>query len=389
MAKQPVKKKVINLDFLNNLKAELKENVAYKPYTFIELGSGFQQAVKLPGIPEGELTIVHGHSNTGKSSIINEAIVGAQKKGIMPVIIDTENHFSFQYAKAFGMDCEPQYGTVVKEQIDTETGEIHEIEVEEIVNWEGNFVFYNQASLLKKFGHIDHSTGKTTKSRRALPCIEDVALCIKELLDAQDQGLIPYDMLFVWDSVGSIHSYDSLMSSSQQNMRNANKLKEAFSTIIPRITATRNQSSEHLNSAIFVNKVWNDNMAMGMPTQELWGGEGLKYLSRFMFRLGGVSKASVTMLNATCKGELFNYGIETKVCVTKNQLDSPWTISVKDAKMACVVNGIIPLEKEEEWKKDNLKTIVEGLKALLAQSGKEEDFNESEISYESEVFEGE
>ena len=70
---------------------------ANKAQTWILMPKAFQEATKLPGIPEGTVVSVIGHSNVGKSTLINHAIASAQKQGLIPVIIDTENSFSFQY----------------------------------------------------------------------------------------------------------------------------------------------------------------------------------------------------------------------------------------------------------------------------------------------------
>lgn len=385
MAKQPVKKKTLNFDWLNSMKSELKGNVANKPVEFIEMPSGYQKALHLSGIPMGQLTLIAGHSNTGKSSMANGVIVGAQKKGILPVIIDTENNFSFQYAKAFGMDAEPVYGKVKKEVINTETGEVTEIEEDGIVDWEGFFFYFNQASLLKKYGKNDYATNKTTSKVRTVPCIEDVATCIKEFLDAQDEGKIDCDLCFIWDSVGSVHSFDSLNATSQQNMRDAQRLKESFSTIIPRITATRNQSCKHQNTMFAVNKVWTDNIsAMGKPLLKLSCGEGLYFHARLVIQLGGNANASITFLNATSKGEKYTYGIETKIKVIKNHLDAPYNITY-DGKMACVSNSIIGLDEEDQWKKDNAQELLKSLQAMLENDGKSEVLTEADIEFDSQA----
>lgn len=386
MAKQAIKKKTVNLDFINNLKAELKGKSANKPIEFIELPSGYQAATKLSGIPMGQLTLVFGHSNTGKSSMVNGVIVGCQKKGIWPVIIDTENNFSFNYAKKYGMEAEPVMGKLHKERIDMETGEVIEYEEDGIVEWTGNFIYFNQASLLAKYGDMDYSTGKKSKTRRTVPCIEDVALCIKELLDAQDNGDIPFDLCFIWDSVGSVSSFDSLMSQNQQNMRDANKLKEAFKTVIPRITGTNNQSCEHHNTMFAVNKVWVDTITtMGKPKLKLSGGEGLYYYARLAIQLGGNANASTTRLTAVSKGQTYNYGLETKIRVDKNHLDSPHDLTY-EGKMACVSDGLIPCEAEDEWKRTHMKEIVASLNSLAKDNGADE-ISEGDVTFENTLNE--
>ena len=131
--KQPIKKKDFKRASISSIKEKLGLNAsasnmvvssADKPMEFIVMPEAFTEATKLPGIPMGVTTILHGHSNTGKSLIKNCLIASAQKKGILPVIFETENNFSFQFAINCGMQATPVYGDVEVEDVNQETGEI-------------------------------------------------------------------------------------------------------------------------------------------------------------------------------------------------------------------------------------------------------------------------
>ena len=136
MAKQAIKKgSVIKKSGLAAFKEKIGLNStsgvvnttisnANKTQSWILMPKAFQEATKLPGIPECTVVSVIGHSNVGKTTLLNHAIVSAQRQGLIPVIIDTENSFSFQYARNMGFKAEPIYGDVEVEEIDVETGEI-------------------------------------------------------------------------------------------------------------------------------------------------------------------------------------------------------------------------------------------------------------------------
>ena len=62
------------------------------------------------------VTTVVGHSNVGKSTLVNHALVAAQRKGRIPVIYDTENNFDFTYAMDMGFEAEPVYDDVEVEK---------------------------------------------------------------------------------------------------------------------------------------------------------------------------------------------------------------------------------------------------------------------------------
>ena len=148
----------------------------------------------------------------GKTTLVNHAITQAQKMGLLPVIIDTENAFSVEFAQSMGFEAEPIYGMVEMEEMDIETGEIFITEREEIVGYDGNLMYFNSRLLADRYGDIDWSKGVRTKAKRKIAVIEDVAALINDILDAQDRGEIQQGILFVWDSVGSIGCYKELSS---------------------------------------------------------------------------------------------------------------------------------------------------------------------------------
>ena len=121
MVKQAIKKKTFTRPSIASIKEKMGLTVkddnltvssANKPMEFITLPEAFVNATKLPGIPKGELSIVYGWSNTGKSTLINCIIASCQSSGILPVIFDTESHFDFKYAVDCGMQATPVYGDV-------------------------------------------------------------------------------------------------------------------------------------------------------------------------------------------------------------------------------------------------------------------------------------
>ena len=154
--KQPLKKKLVTGSSFAEYKkmknfSSTKASSADKELEWLVMPQAYQDVLKLPGIPMGYITTVLGHSNTGKSTLINHAIVAAQKRGVIPVIYDTENNFDFTYARDMGMDATPIYGDVV----DEETGEVKNA----IIDWEGEFLYFNNKKLAELYGIHNHLKG--------------------------------------------------------------------------------------------------------------------------------------------------------------------------------------------------------------------------------------
>ena len=382
MAKQAIKKGTgIKKTGLSSFKEKLGLNStdkktttvsnANKPQSWIIMPKAFQEATKLSGIPESTVVSVIGHSNVGKTTLINHAITSAQRQGLIPVIIDTENSFSFQYAKSMGFSAEPIFGDVEVEDIDPETGEVTTHTENQIIHWDGNFLYYNNHILCERFGDIDYAKGVKTKTKRKIAVVEDVASAINELLDAQDNGEIDQGFLFVWDSVGSIGCYKEYNSGAGTGkignpMWTAAAISAAFNLIVnDRIPSSRKVSSKYSNTFLYVNKVWMDSMTnpVGPAIMQTKGGKSLKYATRLEILMGGQLTSGIKRLTATSKGVTYSYGIETKVKILKNHLDAPHNVCY-EGKMIASDLGFISPDDLDEYKKEHINEILKELNRL-------------------------
>lgn len=348
---------------------------ADKPMDWLIMPKAFQEAIKLPGFPIGYVSTLCGHSNTGKSTLVNHAIVAAQRQGLIPVIYDTENNFDFNYAIDMGMDATPVYGDVEVEQIDPGTGEIVLTRERRIVEYTGPFFYFNNAILLDRYGDIDYSTGKRGGKKRISAVIEDMVYSINEFLEYQANGDVEQGFVFIWDSVGSIGGLKSYKSKTGNNMFDANTISESFQDIMDnKIPSSRKISFKYTNTLIIINKVWLDGTTnpMAPPSLELKGGRSVTYRSRLIILLGGQLKASIKRLSAVSKGLTYNYGIQTKIKVLKNQLPSPFNVTY-EGEFICTDIGIIGTSKEEmdEFRKDHISDILKKLNEIAQNNGKD------------------
>lgn len=373
MAKQAIKKKTVTRPSVKDLKASLGLNIdsndltmssADKPMEFIPMPTAFYEALKIPGIPMGYLTIVTGWSNTGKSTLKYCLMANCINNGILPIIYETENHFDWKYAVNCGVKATPIYGEVEVEDFDEETGEITGTHKEEqIIDWDGEFIYFNTRKLAARYGDNDYKQSKKTTKKRSVAVLEDIAYSINEFLDYQEEGKIQQPICFIWDSIGSIGSFRSYTSKTGNNMFDAGAITEAFSTIVShRIPSSKNVASPYTNTMFCVNKIWVDSVSnpMGAPSVELKGGKSFFYNTRLCIHLGGVLKPATTRLEAVAKGEKYNYGIITKVRATKNQLPAPYNLTY-EGKFACVHNGIIQEDQLGEYKAKNIGFFLEEL----------------------------
>jgi len=392
--KAPIKKK----NTISDLKAKMGFGVsvekgeiqnasnADKPIDWILMPEAFQDAIKLPGFPQGYVTTICGHPNTGKSTLVNHAIVSAQRQGIVPVIYDTENNFDFQYAIDMGMDATPVYGDVNVEVVDPETGDISIVKENRIIEYDGPFVYFNNAILMERYGDIDYSTGKRGGKKRNSAVIEDIVYSINEFLEAQSNGDIDQGFLFLWDSVGSIGGLKSYNSKVGNNMFDAGTISAAFQDIMDnKIPSSRKVSAKYTNTMVMINKIWLDGTTnpVAPPSMEMKGGKSITYRSRLIILLGGQLKSSVKRLSAVSKGLTYNYGTQTKIKVLKNQLPSPFNVTY-EGEFICTDTGIIGTDKDsqEEYKKRRIPEILKKLSEIAKNNGKDMQFSAEDVDFE-------
>ena len=358
MAKQPLKKKEIgSTDKFAALRAfkeknNLSASVEKEPKWLI-LPESLQKACRIPGVPLGYCSRVRGKSNVGKSTLKLEVIKAAQNQGILPVVFELENNFGWKHAQTIGVE--------VSEYVDEETGEI-------TYGPGDNMLYYDTAKLYELYGKFDHEHGKwLSKPNRETYVIEDVALCIKDLIRKQREGELPFDMIFVIDSIGVGDCYRAAVNNSS-NMWYAGAVSVAFNTIVnDLIPSSRNINSEYLNTLFFVQKIWTKTTATGLPSSVSKGGESLDWSVRISFYMGGIESSGVKKLTATSGGRDYKYGTKTKIQVEKNHISD----ITYEGEICSTSHGFWDPDKLDEYKKIYGKEIKEKLAETFGISSEE------------------
>lgn len=352
MAKQPLKKKEVKGFNINDFKKNLKlPTTADKPMEWFIMPKGFSDALSLPGIPKGYFTGCCGWNSTGKSTLKNCLIASAQRQGVLPILFETESNFDFQYAINCGMEATPIT------EVDEETGEI------KTVDYEGNFILFTNEAICEYCGDMDYSSMTRKSTKRKVAVVEDIAYIINDLLDKQESGELPMELLFIWDSVGSVSSWKSYTSKAGNNMFDANSISVAFNTIVnTRIPSSRSQNYPYTNSFFIVNKIWDSSMAtMGKPSVKLKGGVSFEYALRLLIFCGKIITSGVKKLQATLKGEKYVFGTEAPISIKKNHLPTPYNVTY-EGNIICTSHGIIAESELEGYKKKVLPDILSQLK---------------------------
>jgi len=307
-----------NLDKFKEKKL-LNSTVKFKEQRWIPFSEALQDSTSLPGAAIGHINLLRGHSNTGKTTALLELAINAQKMGILPVFIITEMKWSWEHAK--------QMGFQVDEIADPDTGEV--------VDYKGFFIYVDRSSL---------------------NTIEDVAAFIADLLDEQKKGNLPYDLLFLWDSVGSIPSRLSVESNKNNNEWNAGAMSQQFGNFInQKIVLSRKESQPFTNTLLAVNKIWvaKPGSPMEQPKMKNKGGDTMFFDASLIITFGNVSNSGTNKIKATKNGKNVEFAKRTKVSCDKNHITGVTT----EGRIIMTVHGFIPDDKKaiDNYKKEHSK----------------------------------
>jgi hypothetical protein len=256
----------------------------FKPQAWINFTEPVKEMLEMPGIPKGHITLVRGHSNTGKTTLLIEAAIEAQKTQVLPVIIITEMKHSWEHWSAMGFD--------LGETVDEEGNK----------SYDGFFLYAD---------------------RESLQCIEDVAAFMADLLDEQKKGNLPYDLLFLWDSIGSIPCKMSIEKNSNSPMWNAGAMSQQFANFInQRVIMSRKESQSYTNTMLCVNKVWVEPalMPMAQPKLRNKGGDSMFFDASFIITFGNITSPGTQKVKATKNGKEIEFALKTKVSCDKNHV---------------------------------------------------------------------
>src|ERR1035437_7392018 len=149
-----------------------------KPESWLRMSPAFQQVTGLKGAIVGGINIVHGKSDTSKSTFALELAKFAQEDGTLVCWLITEKKWSRQRCVDMGVDLDKC-----------------------IVNSDINF-------------------------------IEEGCDFIEELLKDQEEGRLPHDILFIWDSIGATPSKRE-WESAEEGESGKGMMVTAKVTIIP------------------------------------------------------------------------------------------------------------------------------------------------------------
>lgn len=251
---------------------EVKEEVEYKPDEDIILQAEVASAMGLPGLRKGTMNCAYGLSNSGKTSLLIHAAVEAQKQGVIPIMIITENKMDWDRARRMGLDTSKS-GMIIREDLEY---------------------------------------------------LEDVFNYISQKIEDVRTGKLPRDVLFLWDSVASTPSRESLEIDKDGSIKkkygpqkNAAVIGYYNPIIMKRLTSTRRTDSKGTATLLALTQAYVKpaEFAGGMATIVPNGGEKIWFPLSLCLEVKEGKR-----LEATVNGGKIVWGTVCKIKVAKNHI---------------------------------------------------------------------
>lgn len=262
------KAKVFDLEAYQGTE-DKKQDVEYNDSVQVPLHPELAKCMGMPSIKLGSVTAMYGLSDSGKTSVMLQMAIDAQRAGIVPILIITENKMDWSRAEKMGLDISKSKCVI----------------------------------------------------REDFQYLEEVYDYISMKVEDCKKGRLPDTMIF-WDSVASTPSEDSLRIDKDGkiekrfgNQKNANVIGYYNPIIMKRVTSTRTKDSESQLGLVMVTQAYVKpaEFAGGMATIVPNGGEKIWYPLSLCLEIKGGGT-----LNAIVKGQKIQYGTVCKVKVVKN-----------------------------------------------------------------------
>jgi hypothetical protein len=282
----------------SSIKKKFSKEAEYKSDRFFDLGDAFLDATGIPGPAIGHLNMFLGHSDTGKTTALVKAAVDAQKKGILPVFIITEQKWNWDHALLMGF------------------------------NKEDDFYLFNS-----DFEYI-----------------EQITEFINTVLDAQEKGEIPHDILFLWDSVGSVPCKMTYEGKGGKQ-HNASVLADKIGMgLNQRISGSRRVDKQYTNTLVIVNQPWVElpDNPFGQPKIKAKGGEAIWLNSTLVFLFGNQKGAGTTKISITKDKRKVKIATRTKISIMKNHVNG---LGYEDGRILVTAHDFMKGRDDVEEKK--------------------------------------
>lgn len=280
--------KNVAVQFKSYINQQYQDNVSYVPDAakvltvtvskWIKMGDWFEEAVKLPGLPLGNITHIYGKPDTGKTTFLMQAIAACQKQGILPILVLTEHKFDFNRLPKY-MGADPEAMLV-----------FHADTIEQAYGF--------MEKILREL-----STGKITYEFKDPETGEEKQVTI----DMTNQ-----DCFLFYDSIGNTLSESEMEYEVKDWDKSMGKAAKALKSLTKRLNYLLGKLRDRCG-ILLLNQSYQSMPQMGPSIETPYGGDGVPYSCALNIRFRRKGDLKVTV-----RGQDQVVGLETIIQVMKS-----------------------------------------------------------------------
>ncbi len=319
--------KKIARSFKNYMNAQYRESIAYNPDSdtiakvsvsrWLKMPSAIADAMGMDGLPFGVMTQVYGKKDSGKSSMLGQAIAAAQAQGILPILILTEHKFDFNRLATF-MGADPEAMLVYPAE-DLETG------------------FQCLETILRSI-----ATGKlinvipNPNFDPDKPETKDNPKEIDDIIDVSNQPCFVF-----WDSIGGTLSANESEGDVYDWDKDMGRYAQALKKLVKRSSQLLNKVRDKVG-VLLLNQVWGKRTPQGITVDQPYGGEAVQHYYALEIHLKRANEIKMTY-----KGQDMAIGYDIKMEIKKNHI----THNRLKGSLIAVAEGLLATNDLESFKK--------------------------------------
>lgn len=313
--------------FRNHLNAQYREAVAYTPDAetipkvsvskWLKLPDAIAEAMGMPGLPFGVITQDYGKKDSGKTSLLMQAIAACQAQGILPILILSEPKFDFKRLNVF-MGADPESLMVLPADSLEDGFKFVEKLLRDIYVGKLSFEVPNpDFDPKKKEGKDNQKVKQVVEDISDIPCF------------------------IFWDSIGGTLSDSEAEGEIEDWSKDMGRGAQAVKKLVKRSVSLLNKVRDKVG-ILFLNQVWTARTPTGIPYDKPAGGEAVQHYYALEIHMKRGKEIRMTV-NKKDMG----IGYEVELEIKKNHI----THNRMSGTLLAVAEGLIAPTELESFKK--------------------------------------
>lgn len=327
--------KSIANQFKNYINQQYQADVSYVPdedmiasitvSRWLPVSDAINEAMGLPGLPFGCITQVYGKKDSGKTSLLMQAIAACQRQGVLPILVLSEFKFDFSRLSKW-MSADPEAMIVFPAE-----------------TLEDGFRFVEQILRGIASGKLDYEEPNPNFDESKKESKDNPKTNTRVI----DIGNTP--CYIFWDSIGGTLSDSEAEGNVEDWSKDMGRGAQAVKKMVKRSVSLLQKVRERAG-VLFLNQVWSARTPQGISYDKPAAGESVQHYYALEIQMKRGTEIAMTI-----NKQEMGIGYNIRLCVKKNHI----THSRLESPMIAVAEGLLATNDLEKFKERFRKRVDE------------------------------